>query len=35
MLDVLLKYVPKHLHPAYLNLLANLPDYLARIVVVG
>lgn len=35
MLDVLLKYIPKHLHPAYLSLLSNLPDYQARIVVAG
>ncbi len=35
MLDVLLKYIPKHLHPAYLNLLANIPDYMPRIAVAG
>ena len=35
MLDVLLKYIPKHLHPAYINLLANIPDYMPRIAVAG
>jgi hypothetical protein len=35
MLDVLLKYIPRHLHPAYINLLANVPDYMPRIAVAG
>jgi hypothetical protein len=35
MLDALLKYVPKPLHPAYLGLLAQIPDYMTRIAVVG
>ncbi len=35
MLDVLLKYVPKHLHQAYLSLLANIPEHMTRIAVAG
>lgn len=35
MLDALLKYVPKSLHPAYLGLLSQIPDHMTRIAVVG
>lgn len=35
MLDALLNYVPKPLRPAYLGLLAQIPDYMTRIAVVG
>ncbi|MBL7647312.1 MAG: glycosyltransferase family 1 protein [Candidatus Hydrogenedentes bacterium] len=35
MLDDLLKYVPNHLHPAYLGLLANIPDHMVRVAVAG